>query len=555
MRKVTLPVLMLALILLLAGCAAISPKGENREEEEKEEEREEEREEYASWMEEVNSALQPLLSDPAQKAPRLTYEIFIGSFCDSDGDGTGDLNGVLSKLDYIHDSLYCDAIWLMPVFPSPTYHKYDVTDYTSVDASYGDIRDLDALIRTCHEKDMKVLLDLPLNHTSTEHPWFREAVSYLTSLPEGENPVEEDCPYVWYYHFSRERYEGYAEIPEGGWFYEARFWEGMPDLAIEHDIVKEEIRNILQFWADRGVDGFRLDAVTSYFTDNDDANIDFLRWLRETACGMDPDTYIVGEAWTAQEQYARYYESGIDSLFDFAFAGREGYIAQAVRGTLNASRFAELLEEEEGLYAAHFSEYVNAPFYTNHDMDRGASYYDNDDGSRIKLAGGLNLMMSGSAFLYYGEELGMAGAGKDENKRGPMYWTSDRDGDGMCSGPAGMDAPAHRFGSLAEQEGDAYSIWNYYRNAAKIRMSFPALSSGKTAAVRELCTDRVAAVRKTAGGETALILINFGEGEETVDLAAQEETQLSAVLSVSDGEIRQDGDRLILPPYGVAVLR
>ena len=203
-----------------------------------------------------------------------TYEIFVGSFMDSDGDGTGDLGGVLEKLDYLcdgkdtaGDDLGCNGIWLMPVFPSPTYHKYDVTDYKSIDPQYGTMEDFDAFLAACHERGIRVILDLPLNHTSSEHPWFRKAADYLCGLPEGAEPSVKDCRYAAYYNFSREAQNGYAALSDSGWYYEARFWEGMPDLNLDSPQVRSQIASIAEFWLDKGVDGFRLDAVTSFYTD------------------------------------------------------------------------------------------------------------------------------------------------------------------------------------------------------------------------------------------------------------------------------------------------
>ena len=319
---------------------------------------------------------------------RTTYEVFVHSFCDSDGDGIGDLPGLLSKLDYINDGdpsggddLGMTGLWLMPVFPSPTYHKYDATDFKGIDPSYGTLEDLDALLSACHERGMTVILDLAVNHTSTAHPWFQEAARYLRSLPPGRDAVKEECPYVWYYQFAREQYEGYVPLPDSEWYYEARFWSEMPDLNLTTGEVRQELKDVIDFWIDRGVDGFRLDAVTSYYTDNFQAGIEFTKWITDTAKERNPSAYIVGEAWTDQYSYAQYYKSGIDSLFDFAFAGRDGLIARVVNRTAGLRSFAEAMVQEEELYASMNPYYVNAPFYTNHDMDRGAEYYAGDGGA------------------------------------------------------------------------------------------------------------------------------------------------------------------------------
>ena len=411
---------------------------------------------------------------------RTTYEVFVYSFCDSDGDGIGDLPGLISKLDYINDGdpaggedLGMTGLWLMPVFPSNTYHKYDATDFVGIDPSYGTLEDMDALIAECHERGMTVILDLAVNHTSTAHPWFQEAANYLRSLPPGRDAVKEECPYVWYYQFAREQYDGYVPLPDSEWFYEARFWSEMPDLNLTTGEVRQELKNVIDFWLDRGVDGFRLDAVTSYYTDNPEAGIEFTRWLTQTAKGKNPSAYIVGEAWADQNTYAQYYRSGIDSLFDFAFAGRDGIISRTVNGAGDLRYFAEAMAQEEGLYASLNPSYVNAPFYSNHDMDRGAEYYAGGNAAKVKIAEALNLLMPGNAFIYYGEELGMKGAGRDENRRAPMYWSDDPQAAGMCAGPAGMDEIRMEYGSLEKQASDPDSIFSYVREAVRIRESLP----------------------------------------------------------------------------------
>ncbi len=162
---------------------------------------------------------------------RTTYEIFVYSFCDSDGDGIGDLNGIRSKLDYISDMGF-DQIWLTPVQPSDTYHKYDVDDYRAIDPAFGTMEDYEALLQECHERGIRVLMDLVLNHTSDTHAWFQAASDYLHELPPDWEPSEEYCPYFGYYNFSRTQQDGYAPLEGTNWYYEARFWSEMPDLNL-----------------------------------------------------------------------------------------------------------------------------------------------------------------------------------------------------------------------------------------------------------------------------------------------------------------------------------
>ena len=486
-------------------------------------------------------------TQPEEDLFRTTYEIFVYSFCDSDGDGIGDLNGVRSKLDYIED-LGFNQLWLMPVCPSPTYHKYDVTDYYAIDPVYGTMEDFEALVNDCHSRGIRILTDLVLNHTSSEHPWFQEAAAYLKELPDTEEPDPSVCPYVNYYHFSRDLSSGYAQLPDTSWYYEAQFWEGMPDLNLDNEEVRNEIGQIADFWLKKGVDGFRLDAVTSYYTGNDEKNIEFLSWLKSFA------PYLVCEAWTDQNRYARYYSSGADSMFDFAFAGVEGIIAKTVKGSMGADRFVEALASEQELYVSENEHYVNAPFYTNHDLDRSTGYYAYDDGSRTKFALGLNLLVSGNAFLYYGDEIGMKGSGKDENKRAPMYWSAEADY-GICAGPPEMDSFEQKFPPVSEQEVDPLSILNYVKAAISLRNQYKTIREGTVAPLPDLESASVGAYTKTAGNETLTILINTSEETQTVTLTeALMGLTLTDGLFVSGEQASLTDEVLTLPAFSVVIL-
>ena len=569
---------MMAVSLLLGGCAgkkgqSTEPAAAESTEQSAEQSTEQREEQSAAVLAEDLPDIPEAVPPAADDKYRTTYEIFVGSFADSDGDGTGDLGGILNKLDYINDGdpaggadLGMTGLWTTPVFPSPTYHKYDVSDYLAIDPQFGSMEDFEALLAACHERGMTWILDLPINHTSVEHPWFRQAVQYLTSLKPEEEPVFEDCPYVWYYRFAEEQYEGYvplsesgiAEDPDGRWFYEARFWSGMPDLNLDTEEVRSELTDIVKFWIDKGIDGFRLDAVTSYHTADNEANIAFLTWFMETVRSLKADIYVVGEAWENQNVYSEYYRSGIDSLFDFAFANAEGIVQKTANGKRSAAAFAEALRDEEELYAGFNENYVNAPFYTNHDMARSAGFYTKDAAQRTRLAGALNLLMTGNAYVYYGEELGMKGSGKDENKRAPMYWTASPDGnEGMCTGPTDMDAVAMIYPALDEQMKDPGSIWNYYRQAVAVRNHFPAIAKGKTVPVTEMSDDNVCAmIREAADGSRVLIVINTSKEALTVEIgadAAPDDGRAVFLCAGEEGGSMENG-KLSLPGFGIAVI-
>ncbi len=549
-RIKTITALLLALCLCLSGCSGVSGGS-------------------GSQMDKVNGAL-TVQQDTDDY--RTTYEVFVYSFYDSDNDGVGDLQGLLEKLDYINDGapgegndLECTEIWLMPIFPSPTYHKYDTIDYMDIDPEYGTMDDFDALLEECHKRGIRVILDLAVNHTSNYHPWFLEAVEYLKSLPEGQEPSAWDCAYVDYYNFSRDAQSGYTPIGDSGWYYESRFWSGMPDLNLDSEAVRGELVQVMEFWLGKGVDGFRLDAVTSYYTGYAEANIWFLSWLKSEAERINPAVYLVAECWEDQSVYAEYYRSGLDSFFDFRFAGQDGLITNVVRGARDASSYGDALQAEEELYASYHGGYVNAPFYTNHDMARSAGYYASDDGSKTKLAMALNLLMTGNAFLYYGEEIGMKGSGDDENKRAPMYWITEEEAktseekallEGVCDGPPNMGKVVMKYGTVTEQLADPYSIYHYVRNAIRLRNAYPVIARGTTSVLGELSGADICAMIRTDGDETILIVINTSDESQTVSLTGDAAgfTELGGVLTVSKDQVKLSGDKLTLPAYGIALL-
>ena len=502
-------------------------------------------------MTDFNKDLVPAAKDDKY---RTTYEIFVYSFCDSNGDGIGDLPGIRSKLDYITD-LGFDALWLTPVHPSSTYHKYDVDDYYAIDPAFGTMEDYEALLADCHERGIRVYLDLVLNHTSDEHEWFRAAADYFRELPSGWEPDPSYCKYCDYYHFSRQPQDGYVPLEGTEWYYEARFWSEMPDLNLENEEVRGEIRDIMAFWMDKGVDGFRLDAVTSYYTGDPGGNTEFLRFLADSAHGIDPDCYLVGEAWTDRAAIAELYASGIDSLFDFPFANNEGFIANIVNGSYKASDYVKGMLLAEEAYAAANPDFVDAPFYTNHDMGRSAGYYAADEGPVTKMAYALSLFMTGNSFVYYGEEIGMKGAGKDENKRAPMYWSDDPEDPDLCAGPPDMDDVAMKFPSLADQKEDSLSIWRWFKEVIRVRNAFPQIARGKTEGFDAVSDENVAAFFRRSGTDgDLLIVMNLRAETAEKDLSqAGGDLTLAAVLNTNEEKILYKDGTVTLPPYSIAV--
>lgn len=496
---------------------------------------------------------------------RTFYEIFVYSFYDSDGDGIGDLQGVIQKLDYLNDGddstdtdLGVNGIWLMPIMPSATYHKYDTKDYQDIDPEYGTMADFEQLIEDCHKRGINVIIDLAMNHSSGQHPWFLEATDYLKQLPPGKKPGVEECPYLDYYHFSNEVKSGYAPvIGTEDWYYEAQFWSEMPDLNLDSEAVRKEFEQIAKFWLDKGVDGFRLDAVKEYVTGDVVQNVEILSWFNDAVKSISPDVYLVCECWTDRMTYSHYYASGVDSMFAFEFADKSGIISNVVNGRQKASSYGKALVESAGLHKSYNENYIDAPFYTNHDLARSAGYYAGENSTaQTKIGHALNLLMSGNVFLYYGEELGMKGSGKDENKRAPMYWSKNPDAQGMCDGPKDMDDVKMKFDSLEEQALDPASVYNYVKDVIRLRNQNPAIARGEVRFYELVSSDTVCVISKEYEDNKILLVFNISAEPATVDLSSVYlgDEQVIGELLTGEEPIVREGAVFTMPAYSVVLL-
>ena len=486
---------------------------------------------------------------------RTFYEVFVYSYCDSDGDGIGDLPGLTSKLDYL-ENLGIQGLWLMPIHPSQSYHKYDVRDYYDIDPQYGTLEDFDAFMAECQARDIHVIIDLVLNHTGDDHEWFLEACKYLRSLPAGAEPDPAECKYVDYYFFSREAGSKYHQVPGSDWYYEGQFSPDMPDINFECEDVWTEIEDIMRYWIDKGVAGFRLDAAKEFYSGSVTRNVEVLSRIQQTATSIKSDCYLVAEVWENFGQITKYYESGITSIFNFAFGNADGKLIQTIRNAGNpstVSTYAPALEKADKAYLAANPDYIDAPFLSNHDVGRIAGFAYRDP-LKIKMAGAMNVLMSGSCFIYYGEELGMPGSGNDPSKRAPMLWNEARD-NGTTNPPPDCELPEeYPLGSLEVQEKDDSSVYNYYRQLIAIRNALPVISHGRTTCETALNVGCVSAQRKTWNEESCIILMNINPEAATVDLSAYADWTLAATLSADGNPITQDGTMLNLPAYGIAVL-
>lgn len=468
---------------------------------------------------------------------RNWYEIFVYSYADSDGDRIGDFRGAAEKLEYIRDMGFT-GIWLMPVMPSPSYHKYDVTDYYAIDPAYGTMDDFQAFLDKAHELGIKVILDLVLNHTSNEHPWFQSAKG------------GEASPFRDYYNFQSMPGEGYQKIGES--YYECRFVNTMPDLNLDSEAVRAEIVNILKFWLDKGVDGFRLDAVTSYYTGDSPKNIAFLSWLNGEAKKIAPDCYLVGECWADESTIANYYASGIDSFFCFPLSTGNGLgeIAKLLDETVadRGHAYGELtkhLEERFGTDA------LMAPFLDNHDTNRIANAVGIYSLKRLKIAYGMLAMMRGGSYVYYGGEIGMIGQGNDPNKRIGMLWTTLPE---VTACPPGTTEAKYPLGSVTEQRDDPNSLLNYVRRAMNLRNAFPEIARGTTRIIPTEDPD-VCIMERSWNGSTVTVVLNLSNSVKEVPVTAQSLLAPLDADCTNTQDIRYENGTLFLDTWGIAILR
>ena len=489
---------------------------------------------------------------------RNYYEIFVYSFYDSDGDGIGDLNGVTKKLDYIQDMGF-NGIWLMPIMPSNTYHKYDVKNYCDVDKEYGTVDDFKTLVDEAHKRGINVILDMVINHTSSSHQWFLDACAYLRGLDKDKEPDLAECPYVDYYHFSREKLgDTYYQVKNTDWYYEGSFWSEMPDLNLSCEPLLNELYSAADFWLDMGVDGFRMDAAMHFEENEPEFNEQVLNDLYEHCLEKNPDFYMVSEVWAGFSTIKDYYASMTPSMFNFDAGNTEGKLIKTARGALRAAGFVDAMLRYQDEFSSVNEKYIDAPFLTNHDMGRVSNALMNDEND-IKMAGGLLMMMNGSPFVYYGEEIGMASSGsKDENKRLPMIWSNNSKTEGMTVGPADADKNiTSAFEAVDEQLKDKNSILNYYKRAIRLRNENPEIARGVIESVDSLCDGNQAAITKTYNGSTIGIIYNTSDDEINVNIAGTviSDMAIRGYLTLNNEEITLKNGILTMPAQSICILK
>ncbi|WP_181369520.1 alpha-amylase family glycosyl hydrolase [Flavobacterium album] len=438
---------------------------------------------------------------------RVFYEIFVRSFKDSNGDGKGDLQGLIDKLDYLNDGnpntttdLGITGIWLMPVQQSPSYHGYDVTDYMTVEQDYGNNPKFIEFMQAAHARGIKVIIDMVMNHTSDQHPWFISS----------RNPASDKRDwYIWEDTdpntpgpFDNDPWHAY----NGDWYYGA-FTGSMPDLNFNNQEVHQAMEDVAEFWLnDMGVDGFRLDAVkflyeTATETQNAPQTIAYWQEFRNYYKSVNPDAFAVGEAWDVTSIAAEYVNNnGLDYCFEFE-------LADAILNGLNSGSATDLTNQMEDVMKSYpFLQF--GTILGNHDTNRVMSTFSSDM-PKMKAASALLLTLPGIPYIYYGEEIGMTGVKPDELIRKPMQW-APISGAGFTTGTSWQAVNAdYTTKNVAAQQASSTSLWNHYRNLIAMRQGQNALTKGTFKGVTTSSTAAFAFLRQYQD-ENILVVVNMG---------------------------------------------
>ncbi len=488
------------------------------------------------------------------------YEIFVRSFRDSDGNGIGDFNGITEKLDYLRE-LGVRGIWLMPINPSPSYHGYDVTDYYAVNSDYGTMDDFKRLLAEAHQRDIKIIIDLVLNHTSSQHPWFQSALTPGSAYHEWYkwSETDPDTPGPW-------GQQAWYKASNGQYYY-AIFWDQMPDLNYDNDAVREEAKKISSFWLkDVGIDGFRLDAVRYLAEDqrlaDASSNHAFLAEWGQYCRSINPQAFTVGEAWTDNANVKEYTRTDQELASAFNFDLSSAILKSLNEGNNTSLRFVLQTTVRD------FPQQDNSNFLTNHDMPRLMNQLGQNEG-KAKAAAGILLTAPGIPFIYYGEEIGMSGTKPDELIRTPMQWTGEKEAGFTAGSPwEEVNADFTKI-NVAAQTGDNHSLLEHYRELIRLRNAHAALRVGKTY-VAESKSNKLLAYLRATEEEIILVVINIDDAPVTdyqLELGRGPLSGNYAVASLLDDSTIDplqanatggfDGYAPLaeVPPYGVIVIQ
>lgn len=494
---------------------------------------------------------------------RVFYEIFTGSFSDSNGDGIGDLQGIINRLDYLNDgkinsgrSLGVQGIWLTPIFKSPTYHKYDVTDYYTIDPAFGDMETLKKLVDECHKRNIKLIIDLPINHTGYHNEWFAK-FRQAHANNDTENPYYD---YYTYYKKGETAPSGrvFRIVTGTDTYYESNFSQDMPELNFDNASVREQVLEIAKYYLDLGIDGFRFDAAKYVYLNDDEKSSEFWGWYVSELKKIKPDIYTVGEVWDADSVIEKYQKQGL-GCFNFSTSGAEGKIASTAQNASDVYVYTSYYKSYYDKIKAYGDDARMYSFITNHDMDRTAGFLPLL--TRVAYMGAnIQLLSPGSPFIYYGDEIGMkgsrGGANTDADRRLKMRWG---DGDTIKDpSEASFEESKQTNGTVSSHIGSEGSLLTHYKKLIMIRNAFPEIYSGTFESLKyNKEFSSVGGFLYTLNGSKVCVIHNTSKmNTVTIDISTLTSTQLKAVqVYIGAGKASLEGNMLTIDKLTTVVLK
>lgn len=395
----------------------------------------------------------------------IFYEIFVRAFADSNGDGIGDFKGITSKLDYLKE-LGITGIWLMPVFKTGTYHGYDVEDYYSLNSEYGTMADFEEMIREADKRGIKIILDFVINHTSDRNKWFQSA--YVRG--------EYRNYYVWKEEYEEPSETGMWGNPiwsgESGNEYHTIFTGNMPDLNYRNNRVREEIKRAADFWIEKGVSGFRLDAARHIDDFDHEVTVAWWKEFSNHVKSKNSEVFLVGECWDENPENTKEYMYLLDSVFNFM---AEDDIRTLLKG--KQVDIAAKVAAEKELFKNVYSGYTDSIFVGNHDFSRIISETGSE--KKAKMAALLLMTIPGTPYIYYGDELGQKGVGSDEMYRMPFEWSRENNSTFDTKWAKSSFIKTNDGVSLEEEKGKDNSMYEFYKKLIEIKKENRVLFNGK----------------------------------------------------------------------------
>ncbi|HET6552421.1 MAG TPA: alpha-amylase family glycosyl hydrolase [Dyella sp.] len=506
---------------------------------------------------------------PAADAPSsgVYYEIFVRAWYDTNGDGIGDLNGVTAKLDYLK-SLGISGIWLMPINNSPSYHGYDITDYYGINPQYGTVADLQHLVDEAHKRGIAVTMDMVINHSSNEHPWFvaaqkessarRNWYTWTMKRPNLDAMSATDTP-IWH-------------AGDDGW-YLGVFGGHMPDLNYDNPDVRAEMIKVGQFWLRKGVDGFRLDAAKHIYVNFKadehsqqalDKNVAWWTEYREGLQKVNPNVTLVGEVSAESPKQLAPYLKPLGSIFDFPLAEQlivsaksenVGKLDALLKATYDAYKLAggggpSCASCARGTRPSTASAFIDSTFLSNHDQERVMSRLDGNL-DHMRVAAAMLLTLPGRPYIYYGEELGMEGKKPDPNLREPMRWTREAGPGESRWKPTSVNQG--QAVSVQSEQDDPHSLYNTYRTLIGWRAQNSALRDGKLD-MQATGNPHLFAYWRDDGKQRVLVVHNLSGKDAMWKPKAGVLPKETTVLLTTESKASLQAGRLNVPAYGSVVL-